>query len=51
MNFNFTDEQQFLADNVRRFVREMYTFKARRDILGSSEGGAAAHGEDSHNSA
>ena len=37
MDFNFTDEQQLLADTVRRFVREHYSFEARREILESVE--------------
>ena len=38
MDFNFTDEQQLLADTVRRFVRESYSFEARREILKSNAG-------------
>ena len=38
MDFNFTEEQQLLADTVRRFVREHYSFEARREILRSPEG-------------
>jgi hypothetical protein len=38
MNFNFTDEQQLLADTVQRFVREHYSFEARHEILKSKEG-------------
>jgi alkylation response protein AidB-like acyl-CoA dehydrogenase len=38
MDFNFTEEQQLLADTVQRFVREQYSFEARRDILQSSAG-------------
>ena len=38
MDFNFSEEQQLLADTVRRFVREHYTFEKRRGILASSEG-------------
>jgi alkylation response protein AidB-like acyl-CoA dehydrogenase len=38
MDFNFTDEQQLLADTLRRFVREHYSFDARRDILMSTDG-------------
>jgi alkylation response protein AidB-like acyl-CoA dehydrogenase len=33
MDFNFTEEQQLLADTVKRFVREDYTFEKRREIL------------------
>jgi alkylation response protein AidB-like acyl-CoA dehydrogenase len=38
MDFNFTEEQQLLADTVRRFVREHYSFEARREILKSPDG-------------
>lgn len=38
MDFNFTEEQQLLADTVRRFLREHYTFEARRGILQSPQG-------------
>ncbi|HEY5807639.1 MAG TPA: acyl-CoA dehydrogenase family protein, partial [Povalibacter sp.] len=38
MDFNFSDEQQLLADTVRRFVRENYSFEARREILRSQQG-------------
>jgi alkylation response protein AidB-like acyl-CoA dehydrogenase len=38
MDFNFTEEQQLLADTVKRFVREDYTFEKRREILKSPEG-------------
>lgn len=38
MDFNFTEEQQLLADTVKRFVREDYTFEQRREILKSPEG-------------
>ena len=37
MDFNFSDEQQLLADTVRRFVRENYSFETRRGILQSKE--------------
>jgi len=38
MDFNFSEEQQLLADTVRRFVRENYSFEARREILRSTSG-------------
>jgi alkylation response protein AidB-like acyl-CoA dehydrogenase len=38
MDFNFTEEQQLLADTVRRFVREDYTFENRREIRQLPEG-------------
>ena len=38
MDFNFTEEQQLLADTVRRFLREHYSFEVRREILKTPEG-------------
>jgi len=38
MDFNFSEEQQLLADSVQRFVREHYTFEMRREILKSATG-------------
>ena len=38
MDFNFSDEQQLLADTVQRLVRDTYSFEARREILKSKEG-------------
>lgn len=38
MDFNFTQEQQLLADTVQRLVREQYSFEARRAILQSPAG-------------
>lgn len=38
MDFSFTDEQQLLADTLRRFVRENYSFETRRGILASPDG-------------
>lgn len=38
MDFNFSDEQQLLADTVQRFVRDNYSFEARREILNSKPG-------------
>jgi alkylation response protein AidB-like acyl-CoA dehydrogenase len=38
MDFNFSDEQQLLVDTVQRFVRDTYSFEARREILKSKEG-------------
>src|SRR5262245_49817451 len=37
MDFNFSEEQQLLADTVQRFVREHYSFEARREIIKSKE--------------
>ena len=38
MNFDYSEEQQLLADSVRRFVEKDYTFEARRRIVESAEG-------------
>jgi alkylation response protein AidB-like acyl-CoA dehydrogenase len=38
MDFNFSEEQQLLADTVQRFVREHYSFEKRREILKSRDG-------------
>lgn len=38
MDFNFSDEQQLLVDTVQRFVRDAYSFEARREILKSEAG-------------
>ena len=38
MNFDLTEEQQLLADSVRRFVSQDYTFEKRKAILASDLG-------------
>jgi alkylation response protein AidB-like acyl-CoA dehydrogenase len=38
MNFDYNEEQQLLADSVRRFVRKDYDFERRKAILASAEG-------------
>jgi alkylation response protein AidB-like acyl-CoA dehydrogenase len=38
MDFSVTEEQQLLADSVRRFVRENCGFEQRKKILGSVQG-------------
>ena len=38
MNFDYNEEQQLLADSVRRFLQKDYDFEARRNILASPEG-------------
>ena len=38
MNFDYNEEQQLLADSVRRFLARDYGFEARRAILASEEG-------------
>jgi alkylation response protein AidB-like acyl-CoA dehydrogenase len=38
MNFDYNEEQQLLADSVRRFLAKDYDFEARRRIVASEEG-------------
>src|SRR5262249_4275586 len=38
MNFDYNEEQQLLADSVRRFLAKDYDFEARRKIAASEEG-------------
>jgi len=38
MNFDYNEEQQLLADSVRRFLQKDYDFEARRKIVASEEG-------------
>ncbi len=38
MNFDYNEEQQLLADSVRRFLQKDYDFEARRKIVASAEG-------------
>ncbi len=38
MNFDYNEEQQLLADSVRRFLQKGYDFEARRKILATKEG-------------
>lgn len=38
MDFDFSEEQQLLAETVQRFMRESYSFEQRRTILESSAG-------------
>jgi alkylation response protein AidB-like acyl-CoA dehydrogenase len=38
MNFDYNEEQQLLADSVRRFLQKDYDFEARKRILASPEG-------------
>ena len=42
MNFDYNEEQQLLADSVRRFMQKDYDFEARRKIVASPEGWSAA---------
>jgi alkylation response protein AidB-like acyl-CoA dehydrogenase len=38
MNFDYNEEQQLLADSVRRFLAKDYGFEARKKIVGSKDG-------------
>ena len=38
MNFDLTEEQQLLADSIRRFIANDYGFEARRRVVASAEG-------------
>jgi len=38
MKFDYSEEQQLVADSVRRFVAQDYGFEARRKIVASKEG-------------
>jgi alkylation response protein AidB-like acyl-CoA dehydrogenase len=38
MNFDYNEEQQLLADSVRRFIQKDYEFEGRRKIVDSAEG-------------
>jgi alkylation response protein AidB-like acyl-CoA dehydrogenase len=41
MNFDYNEEQQLLADSVRRFLAKDYGFEARKRIVASKEGWSA----------
>jgi alkylation response protein AidB-like acyl-CoA dehydrogenase len=41
MNFDYNEEQQLLADSVRRFLGKDYGFEARKKIVASKEGWSA----------
>ncbi len=42
MNFDYNEEQQLLADSVRRFLAKDYGFEARRKIVASKDGSSPA---------
>ena len=42
MNFDYNEEQQLLADSVRRFLAKDYDFETRRKIVASAEGWSPA---------
>ena len=41
MNFDLTEEQQLLADSIRRFIANDYAFEARQKIVASADGYSA----------
>jgi alkylation response protein AidB-like acyl-CoA dehydrogenase len=41
MNFDYNEEQQLLADSVRRFIQKDYDFEARKKFVHSPEGYSA----------
>ena len=41
MNFDYSDEQQQLADSVRKFLAQSYGFEQRKAIVNSASGGSA----------
>lgn len=43
MDFNFTEEQQQLADALRRYLDKNYGFEARRAIVKTPEGVSSTH--------
>jgi len=42
MKFDYTEEQQLVADSVRRFVAQDYAFETRKRIVASKEGWSSA---------
>lgn len=41
MNFDYNEEQQLLADSVRRFLAKDYGFEARKKVVSSKDGWSA----------
>jgi len=41
MNFDYNEEQQLLADSIRRFIAKDYDFETRKKIVASAEGASA----------
>ena len=41
MNFQFSEEQQLLADSVKRLIDEQYSFETRKKIIASEQGWSA----------
>jgi len=38
MNFDYNEEQQLLADSVRRFIQKDYEFEGRKKVVASADG-------------
>ena len=38
MNFDYSEEQQLLANSVKQFIAKDYTFEARKEIIDSATG-------------
>jgi pimeloyl-CoA dehydrogenase small subunit len=38
VNFDYSEEQQLLANSIKQFIARDYTFEARKEILGSAAG-------------
>ena len=43
MDFDFSDEQQLLRDSVARFVREQYSFDARKKLIAGGQAFSPPH--------
>jgi len=43
MDFDYSEDQQLLQESVQRFVRENYSFEARRQLTATEQGYADAH--------
>ena len=38
MDFDYSEDQQLLQESVQRFVRENYSFEARRQLVATEQG-------------
>ena len=43
MDFEYNEEQQLLADSVKRFIEKDYSFEARKKIVASDAGAIPEH--------
>ena len=43
MDFDYSEDQQLLQESVQRFVRENYSFEARRQLVATEQGYSDAH--------